>query len=82
MEEEDYLNSNDVIILIAENFDEKVFHILDQSCDVKILHEIINAIKDEDEHKKQEFMIIKKHGIYELFTYPVIGSGDDAHFGG
>jgi succinylglutamate desuccinylase len=71
----DYSDSDNVLIVI-ENSDEKVFHILDRSDDLDVLQDLATMLKEQH---GQENLIIKRHGKYELFTYPVIGDGEDAH---
>jgi len=71
-----YLQS-DYVLIVIENSDEKVFHMIDRSNDLNVLEDISKMLKEEH---GQENMIIKKNGEYKLFTHPIIGDGGDAHF--
>lgn len=76
--ESDYLQSDDVLRVInIETSEEKIFHIIGRSNDLKMEQEVAKMLAEEHD---QENMIIYKHGQHELFTYPVIGDGEDAHF--
>jgi hypothetical protein len=74
---EDYLMSGDAFELIDENSDVKVFHIVSRSDDLNVLQGVAKLLKEEH---GQENMIMRSRGQYELFTYPIIGDGGDAHF--
>lgn len=76
--ESDYLQSDDVIRVInIETSEEKIFHITERSNDLQNVQKTARILAEEH---GQENMIIYKRGQYELFTYPVIGHGGDAHF--
>jgi hypothetical protein len=74
----EYLQSDDVLRVIdIETSEERIFHIVERSNDLQMEQEIAKMLAEEHD---QENMIIYRHGKYELFTYPVIGDGGDAHF--
>jgi hypothetical protein len=76
--ESDYLQSDDVLRVIdVETSEEKIFHIIERSNDLHTEQEVAKMLAEEH---GQENMIIYKHGQHELFTYPIIGDGEDAHF--
>jgi hypothetical protein len=74
---EDYLSSDDVIILVDENSDEKIFHVVERSEDLKMVQDVSKMLKEEH---GQENLIRRRNEKYELFTYPIIGNGGDAKF--
>ena len=76
---EDYLNSDDVIVIVKNVNEDKVFHVIERSDDLKLVQDVQKVI--DEEHKNQEYMITRKNGVYSLYTYPVIGNGEYAHFG-
>jgi hypothetical protein len=76
---EDYLNSGDAFELINENSDIKVFHIVSRSDDLNVLQGVAKMLKEE--HGQENMIMRRKHDIYELFTYPIIGHDANAKFG-
>lgn len=72
----DYLQSDNVL-RVMENSLEKVFHMSNRSNDLNVLEDIAKVLEEDHD---QENMIIKKNVEYTLFTYPIIGDGEDAHF--
>jgi hypothetical protein len=73
----DYLQSDKVL-----KIEGKIFHILDETDNIKMLVDLFENIKASDEHKWEEIVIhIKKDANSKLFVYPVIGDGKDARIG-